>query len=240
MKTLKILTGTLFYILLVSCADAQFYRSVRGNGNVVKEERPASFFDGLSVSSSIDVFLSQGDKESIVVETDENLQEYLVTEIKNGVLRVYFDNVSIHNPTSKKVYVTMKEVRSLRTSSAGDIIGQTPVRGDEVELGSSSAGNIRLELYARSVKVNISSSGDITLTGEAETLNANLSSAGNLNATGFRVNDAGLSVSSAGDAEVFVTHKLVARASSAGDIIYWGNPEYIDAHSSSAGKIRKR
>lgn len=237
---MKALTIAVLLLVMISCVDAQFYRSVRGNGNVVKKERPASYFDGVRVSTGIDVYLSQGDREGIVVEADENLHEYIITEIKDGILRIYFDNISIRDATRKRVYVTIRSVRSLKTSSAGDIIGETPVKSEDISLESSSAGNIKVELYARDVKVNISSSGDIRLTGEAETLDADLSSAGDLNAYDFRVKDARLNVSSAGDAEIYVTRRLTAHASSAGDILYRGEPEYIDARSSSAGSIRKR
>ncbi|MGB4293694.1 MAG: head GIN domain-containing protein [Bacteroidales bacterium] len=240
MKITKSLIITALLLILTSCVDGQFYRTVRGNGNVVKKERPAPNFDGISVSTGIDVYLSQGDGEKIIVEADENLHDYLVTEVKDRNLRIYFDNVSIHSAERKRVYVTMKDVTKLKTSSAGDIIGETPVKCGDILLESSSAGNIRLELYARNVNVKISSSGDISLTGEAETLNADLSSAGDLNAWDFKVKDADIDVSSAGDADIYVTHKLVARVSSAGDVRYAGEPEIIDARTSSAGTVRKR
>lgn len=240
MKISKSLIITALLLILTSCVDGQFYRTVRGNGNVVKKERPASYFDGISVSTGIDVYLSQGDGEKIIVEADENLHDYLVTEVKDRTLRIYFDNVSIRSAERKRVYVTMKDVTKLKTSSAGDIIGETPVKCGDILLESSSAGNIRLELYARNANVKISSSGDISLTGEAETLNADLSSAGDLNAWDFKVKDADIDVSSAGDADIYVTHKLVARVSSAGDVRYAGEPEIIDARTSSAGTVRKR
>jgi hypothetical protein len=134
----------------------------------------------------------------------------------------------------------MKEVTSLKTSSAGDIIGETPVKGTNIELNASSAGDIKLEVYAKKLDVNISSSGDITLSGEAETLNVDLSSAGDLEAYNLQVKEADISASSAGDAKVNVSEKINARASSAGDISYRGNPKYVDASSSSAGGIHKK
>jgi hypothetical protein len=134
----------------------------------------------------------------------------------------------------------MKQIKSLRTSSAGDIIGQSPVKGTDIEVSSSSAGNIKIEIYATKVKATLSSSGDISLSGEAETLIADLSSAGDFEASGFKVKEADISASSAGDARVNVTERLNARASSAGDITYLGDPKYVDAHSSSAGGIHKK
>jgi hypothetical protein len=175
----------------------------------------------------------------VVLEADENLHEYIMTEVKNGILNIYTD-ANIRDAERKRVYVTMKEITSLRSTSAGDIFGETPVRTDNLKLSASSAGDIKLEVYADNVEAGISSSGDITLTGEAETLNANLSSAGDLNAYNFKVREADVSASSAGDADIYVTEKLIARASSAGDINYKGDPKYIDAHSSSAGGIHRR
>ena len=43
-------------------------------------------------------------------------------------MHVYTD-ANIREAKMKRVYVTMKEVTSLKTSSAGDIIGETPVKG---------------------------------------------------------------------------------------------------------------
>jgi hypothetical protein len=140
----------------------------------------------------------------------------------------------------KRVYVTMKEVKSVKTSSAGDVIGETPVKSDLLELSASSAGNIKLEVTANEIDVNISSSGDVSLSGKTDMLEADLSSAGDLNASELVAREADISASSAGNAEINVMEKLTARASSAGDINYLGDPKYVNANSSSAGSIRKR
>ncbi len=239
MKSLKILIIVALCLGFISCINGQIRKTVRGDGNVVKKERNATSFDGIRVSTGINVYLKQGDKESITVEADENLQEYIITEITGGVLHVYTE-ANIREAKMKRVYVTMKEITSLKTSSAGDIIGETPVKGTDIELNASSAGNIKLEVYAQKLEVNISSSGDVTLSGEAEALNADLSSAGDLEAYNLQVKQADISASSAGDARINVSERINARASSAGDISYRGDPKYVSASSSSAGGIHKR
>jgi uncharacterized protein YxeA/post-segregation antitoxin (ccd killing protein) len=239
MKSLKILMIVAICLASTSCVDGQFFKSVRGNGNVVKKERSGSNFKGVRVSSGIDVYLRQGDKESITVEADENLHEYILTEIKGDILHVYSE-VNIREAERERVYVTMKDITSLRTSSAGDIVGEAPIKCTDLELDVSSAGDIKLEVTAKSINIDISSAGDITLSGEAETLKADLSSAGNLEATNLKTKEADISASSAGDARINVSDKLIARSSSAGDISYYGDPKYVDAHSSSAGSIRKK
>lgn len=239
MKNLRIVAAVFAILLISAVSSAQIWESVRGNHNVVKKERKLQSFKGVKVSSGIDVYLSQGSDEKVVVEADENLHEYITTEIRNGVLNVYTE-VSIRDAERKRVYVTMKEVNSIQTTSAGDVVGQTPVKTERLDLSASSAGNIDLEVNADELNVNISSSGDVSLKGATRILDADLSSAGDLNAYDLESREADIRVSSAGDAEVNVLDKITARASSAGDITYAGNPKYVDAHSSSAGGIHRR
>jgi citrate lyase gamma subunit len=239
MKSLKYLMIAVICIGINACVDGQIRKTVYGNNKVVEKERQAGRFSGIRVSSGIDVFVKQGDKETIVVEADENLHEYILTEIRDDVLHVYTE-VNIREAEMKRVYVTMRDIKSIKTTSAGDVIGVTPVKSDNLELSASSAGNIKLEVYAKEIEADISSSGDMSLSGEADVLNADLSSAGDLNAYELKVREADISASSAGDADIYVTERITARASSAGDINYKGDPKYVDAHSSSAGGIHRR
>lgn len=239
MKSLRVLVFAIAILSISACSQGQIRKTVHGNGNVVTKERKTEHFSGVKVSTGIDVFLKQGDSEAISVEADENLQEYILTEVRNGELHVYTE-VNIRDAERKRVYVTMKEINSVRTSSAGDVIGESPVKSDKLVLSASSAGNIRMEVNANEIRLDISSSGDISLTGNTDVLEADLSSAGNLNAYDLKAREADVSVSSAGDAEINVTEKITARASSAGDINYKGDPKYVDAHTSSAGGVHKR
>ena len=239
MKNLKELSLLIICLTITASADAQFRKTVYGNGKVVSEERTPVQASGVRVSTGIDVYLTQGDKLNLVVEADENLHDYIITEVKNGILDIYTD-ANIRKAEMKRVYVTLRTINSVSTSSAGDIIGESPVETDDLRISASSAGDIKLEVYANNIDANISSSGDVTLTGEAGFMEADLSSAGDLNAYNLKVKDADVSVSSAGGADIFVTEKLIARASSAGAINYKGDPGKVDAHSSSAGGIHRR
>jgi hypothetical protein len=239
MKSLRSLAFAIIILGIATSSQAQFWRTVEGHGNVVKKERKTDSFTGVKVSSGIDVYLRQGNNETVIVEADENLHEYILTEVHGGVLNVYSE-YNIRDAERKRVYVTMKDINSVRTTSAGDVIGEGPVNSEKLELSASSAGDIKLEVHAKTIDLDISSSGDMTLTGETDLLRADLSSAGDLNAFDLKSREADISVSSAGDADIYVSERITARASSAGDINYKGDPKYVDAHSSSAGGIHKR
>jgi len=240
MKTSQIIFALAAVMLFTACMEAGMPpRTIRGDRNVVSRERPVDHFTGISVSSGIDVFLSQGSTPSVTVEADENLQDVIITEVRNDVLHVYTE-FNIIGAERKRVYVTATEINSIKTSSAGDINGETPIVADVLKLSASSAGDIDLEIRAGEVDADISSSGDIILSGEADFLRADISSAGDLNAFNLMVRDADVSTSSAGDAEVNVREKLTARASSAGNITYTGDVSIIDANTSSAGGVHRK
>lgn len=239
MKSLRSLAIALLFLGIPFLSQAQSWKSVSGNGHVVTKERKTDSFTGVKVSSGIDVYLKQGDNISVTVDADENLHEYIITEVRNGVLNVYTEE-SIRDAERKRVYVTMKEINSIRTTSAGDVYGESPIKTKDLELSASSAGDIKLDVSADNIDLDISSSGNIALKGKTDILKADLSSAGDLNAFDLLAREAEVSVSSAGDAEINVSERLNARASSAGDINYRGDPKYVDAHSSSAGGIHKR
>ncbi len=239
MKNLKYLTLLVLSLAITGCVNCQIRKTVYGNKDVVKKERTAGSFTGVSTSSSIDVLLSQGDKNSISVEADENLHEYIITEIKNGILHVYTD-ANIRDAEMKRVHVTINDIDYVSSSSAGDVIGITPVKTSNLKVSASSAGDIKLEVYAQKIDINGSSAGDISLSGEVDMLEADLSSAGDLNAYDLKSREADISASSSGDADIYVTEKLRARASSAGSVNYKGEPKFVDANSSSAGGVHKR
>jgi len=238
MKT-RILILMVMVFAIYSCTNGQIKPRVTGSGKVVAKERKASYFNAVKVSSGIDVYLTQGNKESITVEADDNLHEYIRTEIKNNTLKVYSD-ANIRKAEAKKVHITIKDVEKISVSSAGDVFGENTIKTDELFLSASSAGDIRLSVVVNILNCDISSSGDIRLEGSADELKADLSSAGDLNAYDLKARVATVSTSSAGDAKIFVTEKLKADASSAGDIYFMGDPKQVDAHSSSAGGIHKK
>lgn len=238
MKTSKLISF-LIVLALFTSVYGQSRPRVNGSGNVISKDRDAGYFNIVHVSSGIDVYLTQGTNESIKVEADDNLHEYIITEINDDVLKVY-SKANIRSAEATIVHVTIKDVKELKTSSAGDLIGKNLVKTDALFLSASSAGDIKLEMETGKLKCKISSAGNMTLAGNANELTANLSSAGDLKAFDLETRIADVTVSSAGDARIKVTEELTARTSSAGDIYYQGNPARVDGHSSSAGGIHKK
>lgn len=240
MKSLKITLATLICLGTITMAAAQPGRRVEGSGDVKKETRNITGFTGVKTSTAIDVYLTQGNKFEVVVEADDNLLEYIKTKVEDDVLKVYIDKVSIWNKKSMIVHVTMPEVTYIGATSAGDVLAQTPIKAEKLTVSTTSSGDVKLEVHAGTLELSTTSAGDITISGDADYLTATTSSAGEIKGYELTVKEADVKASSAGDVRITVTERLKARATSAGDIYFQGDPRYVDASSSSAGDVVRK
>src|ERR1035437_4735525 len=68
-----------------------------GNRGIITQDRSVATFDGIKVSGVFNVFFTQGEPQSIKIETDENLMDKITTEVNNGILELGIRG-SINNP----------------------------------------------------------------------------------------------------------------------------------------------
>jgi hypothetical protein len=62
-------------------AQAQWGKKLRGNGNMERMERSTGDYDAVAVSGFFDVELVSGNEGDVIVHAEENLQEYIITEV---------------------------------------------------------------------------------------------------------------------------------------------------------------
>jgi len=239
MKTMKTTIAFLLVILMASGCIVNVQDSITGDGKVITQQRDVPEFTGIKVGSGIDVYLTQGEPVSVVVESDENLQEWIRTDVTGSVLNIHSEK-NIRLAKMKKVTITCKALDKIEVSSAGDVVGLNPFKTDKLDIDMSSAGDLRFEVEANEITISISSAGNVSLKGKTEILKADLSSAGDLNAFDLEARVGDVSVSSAGTARVYITEEASFRSSSAGDIDYKGEPKLKEIHTSSAGSVNKK
>ncbi|WP_299680702.1 head GIN domain-containing protein [uncultured Dokdonia sp.] len=226
---IKFIIGVLTSLLVTSCVFNGDFGQVRGNGNVQTENfNITQDFDGVTAGNGWDVYLEKGSEVSVIVEADENLIELADIYVKGSTLKIYSEN-NISSATSKKVFVTyVGNLQSISANSGADIVTKEVLKGEDLSLNVSSGGSIKAEAIVRNIDTDVSSGGSIRLAGSSEKLDADVSSGGVINAKELRAKYANASASSGGNIDIRVTDKLRARASSGGDIDYWGNPKEVD------------
>lgn len=234
MKTIKLLTLFLFVAASLQVVAAGASRQTRSVGG----------FHGVSVTSGIDLYLTQKGSEEVVVEANSEDIDKIITEVEGGILKIYVKEKSWFNfdwkSRPRKVYVSFKDLDKIDASAGSDVISENKFKLDNLKVDSSSGSDIKLELDAKDVRVGSSSGSDITLKGTAISLKADASSGSDIDAAELQTKDCDASASSGSDVKVNATEKLNASASSGADVYYSGNPKTKDINESSGGDVHSR
>jgi len=232
MKSIKLFT---VLILLASCLQV---------AAADRQTRKITGFHGISVTSGIDLYLTQKNVEEVTVEAESEDLDKIITEVEGGVLHIYIKEKSWlnlnWNSKPRKVHVSFKTLDKLDASAGSDVVTVSPIKVDNLRVDSSSGSDVKLEVNAGEMRVASSSGSDVTLKGNAGKLEVDASSGSDIDASDLSSKDCDASVSSGSDIDVNVTETLKANASSGGDISYSGNPKSKDINESSGGDVHGR
>ncbi len=236
MRTIK-----LFSLLLILGAIFQSSSIQAAQSNDGRQTRQISGFHGISVSSGIDLFLTQKNVEEVFVEAKSDDFDKIITEVEGGILKIYIKDKSWPhlnwNNEPRKVFVSFKTLDQLHVSAGSDVNSQSVLKLDKFELDVSSGSDVKLELDARQIRVDSSSGSDVSLNGKAEVAEVSASSGSDISAGDLEIKKCNASVSSGSDISIRVTEELNADASSGSDISYSGNPKVKNIRKSSGGDV---
>ncbi len=224
--------------LLSSSVNAQFWGE-KGNGNVQKQDREIGSFSVISASSGLDVYVIQGDKESLTVETDENLMEYIITRVKGDELILKVDG-NIRRSTKMSVYLTLVNVHEINVSSGADFKTRGLINASNLDIRVSSGADAKMEVNAKELSCSVSSGADARLQGKADYFAGKASSGSDLRAKELIAKTCKAKASSGGDVSVYASEAIEAHASSGGNVSYYGNPEKVNTSDSSGGDVNRR
>ena len=218
---------------------------IEGNGKYVTVNREVEQYNQISISGFFDVNLVAGTEGRLILYGEENLLEYLITEVENGILKVKVKKgVCLKLSSWKKgkgisVTVPFEDIDALSLAGSGDIVGKDPINPQHIKTSIFGSGNIDVEVVANSVEARVVGSGDLRLKGTAERLEAVVTGSGDIYATNLNSKAADVKITGSGDIKLHASEELKARITGSGDIRYSGNPEIQHFKVSGSGEIRK-
>jgi hypothetical protein len=232
---------------------------VRGSGNVVTEDVLVRNFDRVSLTGIGDAIITQGETESLRIETDDNILPYIETEVRNGTLVIGLTDAAWGKnlrPTTLQFHVGMKEVTGLDISGAGgisaaaleverlrvDIGGAGDIDVDtleavELSVGISGAGSLNVgTLNAEESSVSINGAGDVNLAGQVEQQDIRVNGAGNYRADELESQTANVELNGTGSVTIWVAESLDVRIAGVGNVSYYGDPS-VDSFLPGIGRL---
>ena len=213
---LACLLGFISFNSSAKCDDEK----VKGNGKVISNDRALASFDKISLAGSIDITIDQNGKEGVTVETDENLQDYIITEVKDGSLNIHVKEHYNLNSTKLNVRVSCSKLKAISSGGSGDVKSASTISGDDFSISHGGSGDFNLTFAMKKLKITTAGSGDYVLKGNADEFNLSSAGSGNVNAREMAMTTA--KISSAGSGDVILKKGVTASVSSvgSGDVSY--------------------
>lgn len=228
-------------VLTAIPAQAQWWgKGVKGDGNMTTITRSVGDYDQVNVGGFFDVVLVAGTEGTLTIEGESNLLEYLVTEVKNGALKIRVEKGKSLKPSRNmmiKVTVPFKDLDGVSLAGSGDVWNEDVIKTDEFKTSVAGSGDLKLRVEANSIDASLAGSGDLTLNGSTRDIEASIAGSGDIHAKNMKAQNADVRVAGSGDIAIHCSKSLKARVSGSGDIDYYGNPDKQDTKVAGSGAI---
>ena len=208
-------------------------------GQLKKEERKVDTFTAVDLSISANVYLTQDNTQKVVVEASENDLKEVVTEVKNGHLKIKTESWHSHL-RDVNIYISMANLEGIGLSGSGNIVADGVFKVGSIGMPFRKRKHQNPKINCIKIDASISGSGDILLAGpgKAEKLELHISGSGDFNAENFEAEKVSIAISGSGNARVNANGHIEAHVSGSGDVYYKGNA-MVDIKISGSGKAKK-
>lgn len=235
---------TICFLLIASTVTAQSWwnnKKVRGNGNVITEKRTTSNYDGISVGGSFDVILVKGKEGSLIIEGEENLIEYIETEVKRNTLQIKIAK-GVNLRVTKKLIVTVSyaDIDKVNLGGSGTIRNEGTIKANDFSVNLGGSGDIKLSVNAKEVRSSLSGSGNIKLMGSTNEFECAIAGSGNIKAHELETNNLNAVVTGSGNISTNVNNMIKAKVVGSGNIYYKEDPKFTNIKSVGSGNIKKK
>lgn len=190
--------------------------SVKGSGQMGTEVRELSGFRKIDASGVFQIEIVAQKDFSVEVEADDNLLQYITTEVRHGALHLETERkLNTSNPI--RVRISAPDIEGIETAGAANVI-LTELKNGSLEIDSSGASKIKVS-------------------GETAKLVVDVSGATQVDAVGLAAENANVEASGASTVELLVNGNLKTNASGASTIRYAGSPRDVVKKSSGASTV---
>jgi len=231
-----------FLMLLCSFSAVAQQTKVYNDPNAKKRDISGNFTK-ISVSSGIELFLTQSNETSLAISvSDDKYEPRFKTEVIDGVLKLYYDNKGITWKNDKhaklKAYLSCNSLQGINGSAGAKLVIANEFSFSDLALSFSSGALMNGKLQARSVTASVSSGAEIIATGVATKLTVTATSGAAFKGYDLMTEYCTASANSGASVKIDVQKELTASANSGGDIRYKGNATITKVNVNSGGSVK--
>ena len=203
--------------------------------NIISESRNIENVNRVVLRDYGQLYISQGEKESLHLEAHDSILGMIRTEVRHGELlldinggwwdRTWRAITSTFEGRPLKYHLTLKKLNGLFVSGAARVVCNG-FKFDDFQLILRGAGEIRMkDIEADTLDIELPGAGLIDLTGEVKNQKVWLKGAGSYDAPKLKSENAVVKLHGVGRARVWTESSLDAHVDGIGSIEYYGNPD---------------
>ncbi|HEU4575625.1 MAG TPA: head GIN domain-containing protein [Chitinophagaceae bacterium] len=211
------------------------------------ELRDAKNFHSIKVSSAFDVYLTQGNEETVAVSaSDEKFKEHIKVEVDAGVLRIWLDADKKFwkgwntGKMKLRAYISFKTLEKLEASGACDLNIVGVIKSDDLKIDLSGASDLKGKLDIGKLAIQMSGASDANVSGRVAQLKADLSGACDFKGYDLETEYCDVDASGASGMKITVNKELTADLSGASDLYYKGSGLIREIKTSGSSKISRK
>jgi hypothetical protein len=226
-------------ILFLFVSTVSFSQNIRGNGKVKKETREVSGFKKIILQGKFNVILTQGQKEGIDIETDENLLELFQTYVKDNVLYLTM-TATIKKSEKLNIYISVKSINNLTLLDQISLKSDNIIHFDSLTILMGGMSQMNLQLYAEYFNLQLYDGCYANLIGYTKNFIVHVHDETELDAFKLHTDYCNILSSGLTDSKIYVDKTLNLFITGASNLYYMGNAKINKRVFSSTGFIVKR
>jgi len=236
MKNIFLVVITLSLLSLSACNF--FQNCVEGEGPVVSQTIDIDYFEGFELERNVNVYLKQGDKQTVTISAPQNIIDLLLTEVNGNNWQINFSKC----PKTKeriKIYIEANNIHEIAIEGSGEVYSEGQIETDELAIDITGSGLVDLDLKVKELKTEISGSGDVRLKGETKLHDIEINGSADIKAYDLFSDESAIEINGSGDVKVNVSYSLEVEINGSGDVYYKGNVKEISSKINGSGKLNQ-
>ena len=207
----------IFLISLFALTSCHWNR-IRGNGSIKTETRDVAAFEAITCDGEYEVQIDCQAKQSLAIETDENLLPRIKTEVHNNTLHI--DTKGNLSPTQRiRITVSVPNITEFTSSGSTD--------GDINNINNSA------------LDIGIHGSGKLHLNGKSGTVKIHISGSSKIDAISLISENSDIQINGSGNIQVYATNSLGVQINGSGTVKYKGDPKNVNQQINGSGRIER-
>ncbi len=239
MKAQTILIALITITLAMSsCTKDQ----VSPSDHITRVTRHIDDYDKLHISGSFEVFVTYSEyEESIEIEANDNLHEFIIVEKNGSTLNIKFKNNTNITGSNEvmRAYISTKYIDEYDAAGNSTIKLQTPAKTTNIEIRLSGHSTFQGEIETDKMDARLTGNSKMEVTGAANKLDANVTGASAIEHFDFEVNDVDLTMNGASTTSVTANGDIKVTATGNSTLYYKGSGTVVKQSLTGNSTIEK-